>query len=1486
MALTRITKGVIKPNENYDTHNINSTGIVTAVGANFTGNVSIGGTLTYEDVTSIDSVGIITAQKGIHVGAGLSVVGISTFNGATNFNDDVTFTGANYNVLWDKSNSRLDFDADAMLRFQENSFRIYNDGSGTSFIKNQSTNLRITSNIFRVRKQNDSDHYINCISDRVELYQGGNKKLETTAKGIQVGTGVTLTTEGNAQIAGIATFYNQINIPRYYGSGAPTGQYLEIGADEMVMYQRWNGSVSNIEFRKHSAFIGHTSSASGKTLTIQSGAITRFGYIQSNGGSGTYAEFNKANSGGYVQLYGTTGKVLTTGADVVNVLKDLDVDGHTDLDNVSIAGVSTFSGDLKIPTSMDSTESGGVAIQRFWNTGTITNGNVYKCGRWNEGEAAVQLLINVRCETGGHSGTATYLWQGGFQPIGGYGVTRLFPLTSGNGHGDGPDDGLNTGGFGVLIKQYDNYTFEVWVYVPSGKSNKALKVAVTELNRGNNFTDISASAAIPSVNAGYHNSLKTTAIQKLYFKDNHYAYFGDSQDLKIYHNGSHSYIDDTGSGNLYIQSNHVNIDGGGTQMANFYQGGAVELYHNNSLNFQTTTDGIQVAANSIDLNLRSGTASATGSGQITFDNVDGNGQPRDVVRIIGASHGNGGYGELKLQTAFNNTLYDRLTIDENGDMGLGGSPITSGYTSFTIHEPGTGSGSHVRFNMTTGNTGNTGSDGFSITVNASTNNIHYIQREAADMAFQNTGGERLRIKSDGKIGIGNFTSITPSRAVHIHEPSSAAVYATITNSSTGTAANNGFTLGIDSAQAAILNNYSNTPIITLCNGSERLRIDANGNMALGKGSSTSTNYGRNFQIHSTNTSGAALHLTNSTSGSSNSDGFHLVQQTHLYHWLREDAHQIFATNGAERLRILSNGNVLIGTTSDSTQKLTLYGTNAAVIYQGANTGTGSAQGFITGNNGNVNAFVWNYENGFIHFGTNGAERMRISSDGKLAVGTNTPFTYAIATFESTNGIVLQGSSQSRLLFRHTGGGTDLKLMDIQSSNGVMKFRTLDDNTTATDRMVINSNGNIGIGTAFSSPSKNLHVLVDGVGQGIQISNKESLYPAASTGYSDLTFTFRDYLVGGHTLGGEAIVRGYSESAYATHRRSALIFMTSSAATSGNATGSATEKLRITSYGSLEHKAYGGNNKLITQRTDQASSNNDIFFQLLPKNVGGIEVGSLSFQRESAADDAYLAFKTRNTGGSLQERLRIHSDGSITQNYANPQASSTFRISKSGAGVAELRFDTATANTASLMLGTDEELIVRYGPTEKVRFLQHQGVKMMTNAGSGVGYQTRTQIYPYWTSDTGACRFNITMVASNTIATPRFWIFTNAVTNQTGTVTIGMNGRTNSPNNARWRYHQSMWQVAMYGEGDNEGGSMRYNDSFGTQKGNATISSGGQYYVHFGHSERGTNANQYQDNYGGWYWHVDTGAAIQAHSFNFDCFFTSGATNTWYAYIDD
>ena len=53
------------------------TGVLTATSASFSGNVSVGGTLTYEDVTNIDAVGVITAQQGIRVGAGQSISAVS-----------------------------------------------------------------------------------------------------------------------------------------------------------------------------------------------------------------------------------------------------------------------------------------------------------------------------------------------------------------------------------------------------------------------------------------------------------------------------------------------------------------------------------------------------------------------------------------------------------------------------------------------------------------------------------------------------------------------------------------------------------------------------------------------------------------------------------------------------------------------------------------------------------------------------------------------------------------------------------------------------------------------------------------------------------------------------------------------------------------------------------------------------------------------------------------------------------------------------------------------------------------------------------------------------------------------------------------------------------------------------------------------------------------------------------------------------------------
>ena len=66
-------------------------------GVTITGNLSVGGTVTYEDVTNVDAVGIITANKGVYiVGGGLTCVGIATFFGDVQTQGDVSIVDTIY----------------------------------------------------------------------------------------------------------------------------------------------------------------------------------------------------------------------------------------------------------------------------------------------------------------------------------------------------------------------------------------------------------------------------------------------------------------------------------------------------------------------------------------------------------------------------------------------------------------------------------------------------------------------------------------------------------------------------------------------------------------------------------------------------------------------------------------------------------------------------------------------------------------------------------------------------------------------------------------------------------------------------------------------------------------------------------------------------------------------------------------------------------------------------------------------------------------------------------------------------------------------------------------------------------------------------------------------------------------------------------------------------------------------------------------------
>ena len=130
-GLTTITGNLTASGDVTAASNLDVTGIVTAaafsgnitgVAATFTGNVTIGGTLTYEDVTNIDSVGMITAREGIQVLAGgISAVGVVT---ATSFDgggqigvrSEGTFIGTGVTMVDFKSSNEqntVDFDATA-----------------------------------------------------------------------------------------------------------------------------------------------------------------------------------------------------------------------------------------------------------------------------------------------------------------------------------------------------------------------------------------------------------------------------------------------------------------------------------------------------------------------------------------------------------------------------------------------------------------------------------------------------------------------------------------------------------------------------------------------------------------------------------------------------------------------------------------------------------------------------------------------------------------------------------------------------------------------------------------------------------------------------------------------------------------------------------------------------------------------------------------------------------------------------------------------------------------------------------------------------------------------------------------------------------------------------------------------------------------------------------------------------------------------------
>jgi len=192
------------------------------------GTVSIAGTLTYEDVTNVDAVGLITARDGIKVGSGitLSVDGDGFFTGiitATFAGDGSALTGvANTDVIFPDKISLGDgsqTDGDQINIGIGSDLRIYHNGSH-NYLDSVNGNIYL--------RVNSTENAIKCTQNgNVEIAHDGSKKIETDSSGVTVtgrvaatsytgdgsaltGISVGISTEA-ASISGITTYLNLSN---------------------------------------------------------------------------------------------------------------------------------------------------------------------------------------------------------------------------------------------------------------------------------------------------------------------------------------------------------------------------------------------------------------------------------------------------------------------------------------------------------------------------------------------------------------------------------------------------------------------------------------------------------------------------------------------------------------------------------------------------------------------------------------------------------------------------------------------------------------------------------------------------------------------------------------------------------------------------------------------------------------------------------------------------------------------------------------------------------------------------------------------------------------------------------------------------------------------------------------------------------------------------------------------------------------------------
>ena len=300
---------------------------------------------------------------------------------------------------------------------------------------------------------------------------------------------------------------------------------------------------------------------------------------------------------------------------VIEIPGDLDVDGHTNLDNVNIAGVTTTTDNINIDADNKKLQIGDGQDLQLYHSGS--HSDIHETGSGNLrlrgstvqilNEGATEQLANFISDGAVElyfNNEQRFATQGYGANIFGQSAAVSFNLYTAGGTKRGGLYATNSN----VISLLDGQDHQILRGVKDGTAElyfdnaKKIETTSTGISVTGNATvsgNLSVSGVLTYEDVTNVDSVGiVTARAGVRLPDNQKLQIGNSQDLELFHTGTNSFIQNS-VGNLLIGNNYDGDVGGdiyiqakyGENSINCFDDGGVELFYDASKKFETTTAG-------------------------------------------------------------------------------------------------------------------------------------------------------------------------------------------------------------------------------------------------------------------------------------------------------------------------------------------------------------------------------------------------------------------------------------------------------------------------------------------------------------------------------------------------------------------------------------------------------------------------------------------------------------------------------------------------------------------------------------------------------------------------------------------------------------------------------------------------------------------------------------------------------------------------------